>query len=61
VTTPRINAPFAALQVSSVICVAIAVGPLILSIVAVVEKLHSLLSFTIIVCDPAFKLIYFVA
>jgi len=60
VTVPRLNTPFAAPQVSSVICVVIADGPLIFCRVAEVEKIQSLLSFTVMVCDPAAKLGYLV-
>ena len=56
-TAPRVSDPLAAPQVASVAVTAIAVGPSLLLIEAVVEKIQPLASFTSMVCDEAARLL----
>jgi hypothetical protein len=58
VTAPIVSVPLLAPQVELVGVTATAVGPLLLLIVAFVENVHPLASFTLTECDPAARLLY---
>ena len=57
VTAPRVNVPLFSPQLALPGVVTIAVGPVVLLMAAVVEKIQPLASFTSMVCDPAAKLV----
>ena len=57
VTAPRVNVPLLSPQLAFVTVVKIAVGPPVLFMVALVEKMQPLASLTLTVCVPAARLV----
>src|SRR5205085_2762387 len=57
VTDPIVIVPLLAPQLASVGVTATALGPFVLVMLAVVENVHPLASFTLIVCEPAPRLL----
>jgi len=57
-TVPNVSEPLLEPQVAPFVLTAIAVGPLLFEMLAVVEKVHPLASFTSMVYEPAARLLY---